>query len=162
MSNLKRKATSLDVSGPKKPKPTIDGSITSFFGAPKSSPPAVKFNKAKWVETLTPEQRDLLKLEIETLHESWLLHLKEEVVSSEFLELKRFLKREKEGGKTIFPPEEDIYSWWVVFSPLFCLGKSPSWSTKRFTHDISLSIASMGSANHTYIFIGPVTPLSTL
>jgi uracil-DNA glycosylase len=116
MSSLKRKATSTEASDPKKPKATINSSITSFFAAPKSSSlgggtPTVKFDKKKWVEKLTPEQRDLLKLEIETLHESWLAHLKDEVVSSDFLELKRFLRKEKTGGNKIFPPEQDIYSW---------------------------------------------------
>lgn len=61
---------------------------------------------------MTPEQKELLKLEIETLHESWLGALKEEVVSKEFLDLKRFLKRELETGKKVFPPSDDIYSWY--------------------------------------------------
>jgi uracil-DNA glycosylase len=133
--SLKRKATDLSASDTKKPK--ADGSITSFFGAPKASstsnginskvgsgvPPAApvatpKFNKAKWVEKLTPEQKELLKLEIDTLHESWLAHLKEEVVSDGFLELKRFLQREKSSGKTVFPPEADVYSWSVPITSL--------------------------------------------
>ncbi|KAH0536908.1 hypothetical protein FGG08_006246 [Glutinoglossum americanum] len=114
MSSLKRKAAPLDASDPKKPKSTVNSSITSFFSAPKSAggaAPRVKFDKKKWAEKLTPEQRELLKLEIETLDESWLAHLKDDVVSNDFLELKRFLKREKEAGKVIFPPEKDIYSW---------------------------------------------------
>jgi uracil-DNA glycosylase len=133
MSSLKRKATALEATAEaKKPKATIDGSITSFFGAPKSSSlgrgsassaMAVKFDKKKWAEGLTAEQRGLLKLEIETLDESWLAHLKEEVVSKEFLELKRFLKREKEAGKKIFPPEADVYSWWVGLFHRFVLGR---------------------------------------
>jgi len=76
-----------------------------------SSAKAIKFDKKKWAEGLTAEQRGLLKLEIETLDESWLAHLKEEVVSKEFLELKRFLRGEKEAGKKVFPPEGDVYSW---------------------------------------------------
>ncbi|KAI9786793.1 MAG: uracil DNA glycosylase [Peltula sp. TS41687] len=120
-SSLKRKATELAVANAKKPK--ADGSITSFFSVPKSadaankfsdagsSPPAPNFNKEKWVSSLTDEQRELLKLEIDTLHESWLAHLKEEVVKPSFLELKRFLKKELDAGKQIFPPQEDVYSW---------------------------------------------------
>ncbi|KAI9701844.1 MAG: uracil DNA glycosylase [Candelina mexicana] len=119
-TNLKRKAADFAAAGAKKPK--ADGSITSFFGAPKNvsttsstSPavptPVVKFDKARWLEKLTEEQKELLKLEIETLHESWLAHLKEEVLTKEFLDLKRFLKKEKEDGKTVFPPLEDVYSW---------------------------------------------------
>lgn len=122
--SLKRTANSLSApAGAKKTK--VNGSITSFFGAPKPkeresipshagaapSPPVTRFDKAKWVASLTEEQRSLLQLEIDTLDESWLAHLKEEVASPEFLNLKRFLKKEKESKQTIFPPEEDIYSW---------------------------------------------------
>jgi uracil-DNA glycosylase len=63
----------------------------------------------------------LLALEIGTLHESWLKELKDEVTSSSFLNLKRFLKAEHEAGKKIFPPAEDVYSWYIAsstFSPL--------------------------------------------
>jgi uracil-DNA glycosylase len=95
-------------------------SITSFFKAPKgasteSKPDSAssKFDKEAWVAKLTDEQKQLLKLEIDTLHESWLGHLKDELTKPEFLELKRFLKREAESGKTIFPPSGDVYSWCV-------------------------------------------------
>ena len=80
------------------------------------------FDKAKWVEKLTPEQKDLLALEIDTLDESWLAQLKDEVLSKDFLELKRFLKREHETGKKIFPPAPDVYSWYVhILLGLFIL-----------------------------------------
>ncbi|KAK5014206.1 uracil DNA glycosylase, partial [Cryomyces antarcticus] len=119
--SLKRKAVDLAAAKAKKPK--ANGSITSFFGAPKPNPatsstnadqpwPApAKFDKEAWIAKLTDEQKELLKLEIETLHESWLAHLKDEVVSKEFLALKRFLKSERESGKTVFPPMEEVYSW---------------------------------------------------
>ncbi|KAI9770992.1 MAG: uracil DNA glycosylase [Geoglossum simile] len=154
MSSLKRKAAALEAtSGAKKPKATIDGSITSFFGAPKSSSSSargsatsartVNFNKKKWVEGLTAEQRGLLKLEIETLDESWLAHLKDEVVSSEFLELKRFLKKEKESGKKVFPPEGDIYSW-SRYTPLHTvkvviLGQDPYHNNNQ-AHGLCFSV----------------------
>ncbi|EEY17605.1 uracil-DNA glycosylase [Verticillium alfalfae VaMs.102] len=120
-STLKRKAGDTPAASDAK-KPKQNGSITSFFGAPKPVPgaakaaaapevPAAKFDKAKWVAGLTPEQKDLLKLEIETLHESWLALLKDEVTSKEFLDLKRFLNRETEMGRKWFPPKEDVYSW---------------------------------------------------
>ncbi|KUL88924.1 hypothetical protein ZTR_03602 [Talaromyces verruculosus] len=120
--SLKRSANTSSPGAVKKPR--ANGSITSFFGAPKPKegastpkagapppPPTVKFNKEKWVSSLTAEQKELLQLEIDTLDESWLAHLKDEVVSPEFLNLKRFLKKEKESKATIFPPENDIYSW---------------------------------------------------
>ncbi|ROV93352.1 hypothetical protein VSDG_06873 [Cytospora chrysosperma] len=134
MSSVKRKATTQSAgSDPKKPKQ--NASITSFFGTPKTSPTAAangvksslagsspasagalesatpKFDKAKWVATLTDEQKQLLRLEIDTLDPSWLSHLKDEITTKEFLDLKRFLDREAAAGKKIFPPREDIYSW---------------------------------------------------
>lgn len=63
---------------------------------------------------LTPEQKELLSLEIETLHESWLAQLKDEMLTKEFLDLKRFLKAEKDAGQKVFPPEKEIYSWFVL------------------------------------------------
>lgn len=125
--SLKRKAQEAALNGAKKPK--ANGTLDSFFGPPKAvststkvngtsietvTAPPVKFDKEKWVAKLTAEQKELLKLEIETLHESWLVHLKEEITSKEFLELKRFLKREMEAKETIFPPMEDVYSWYVM------------------------------------------------
>lgn len=81
-----------------------------------------KFDKDKWVAKLTPEQKELLSLEIETLDESWLAQLKDEVLTKEFLDLKRFLKAEKDAGQKVFPPEKEIYSWFVL--PFFCFLKN--------------------------------------
>ncbi|MCJ1473344.1 uracil DNA glycosylase [Lambiella insularis] len=115
MASLKRKAVDLAAADAKKPK--ANASITSFFGVPPAAStgavplPAIKFDKDKWLAKLTDEQKELLKLEIETLHESWLAHLKDDVTTEKFLNLKRFLKKEQEAGKQIFPPLEDVYSW---------------------------------------------------
>lgn len=117
MASLKRKAADLAAADAKKPK--ANGSITSFFNAPKVASstsgavpaPAIKFDKEKWVAKLSDEQKELLKLEIDTLHESWLAHLKDDITTEKFLNLKRFLKKEKAAGKQIFPPLEDVYSW---------------------------------------------------
>ncbi|KAK4239078.1 uracil-DNA glycosylase-like protein [Achaetomium macrosporum] len=123
MSTLKRKAAAQAGAESKKTK---QGNIMSFFGAPKPSstsgnagksaasapePAGPKFDKAQWVASLTPEQRQLLQLEIDTLHESWLALLKDELVTKDFLELKRFLDRETAAGRKWFPPAEDVYSW---------------------------------------------------
>lgn len=123
MSAVKRKATELAAAEAKKPK--ANSSITSFFGAPKGNPstsstnpshpptdPApVTFDKAAWISNLNDSQRELLKLEIETLHDSWLAVLKDTLLTTKFLDLKRFLKSEGERGTKIFPPLEDVYSW---------------------------------------------------
>lgn len=117
---VKRKAGDEGADSAKKPK--ADASITSFFGAPKKAvdasdgaAPALskadKFNKEEWVKSLSEEQRELLKLEIDTLHDSWIPYLKDELTSPGFLGLKRFLKSEEDKGSKIFPPKEDIYSW---------------------------------------------------
>jgi uracil-DNA glycosylase len=136
--SLKRKAADTPTNDSKKPK--ANGSITSFFGPPKTAAastkaagtasekteppvPAVKWDKEAWVKKLTDEQKELLKLEIDTLDETWLKELREEVCSKEFLELKKFLQREKDQGKKVFPPLEDVYSWFVSPSlpPSFAL-----------------------------------------
>jgi uracil-DNA glycosylase len=134
MSTLKRKGDALTNGNDKKPK--ANGSITSFFTAPKptvggvsprsaSSPaaPAVKFDKQKWLDGLTAEQKQLLDLEIKTLDDSWLAHLKDDITTKEFLELKKFLERETKAGKKWFPPKEDVYSWLVLpsFTPTLYL-----------------------------------------
>ncbi|KAM4058430.1 uracil DNA glycosylase superfamily protein [Hirsutella rhossiliensis] len=116
MATLKRKSGSLANEGESK-KPKANGNIAAFFSTPKpktalqSPTPAVKFDKQAWMAGLTPEQKELLQLEIETLDESWLAHLKDEVTSREFLELKRFLDKETAAGKKWFPPKGDVYSW---------------------------------------------------
>lgn len=105
-------------------KPKVNASITSFFAAPKSSaaatsttsdstdvPPVSTFDREKWVSQLSKEVRELLAVEIAHLEDGWLSALKEEIVTEGFLELKRFLRREKDSGKTVYPPEAEIYSW---------------------------------------------------
>ncbi|KAM3557172.1 hypothetical protein MY1884_004674 [Beauveria asiatica] len=123
MSGLKRKASG-SVPAPELKKTKANGNIASFFGAvPRPAqtagaaslttapPPAAKFDKTKWLASLTPEQKKLLKLEIETMHESWLGLLKDDITTKEFLDLKKFLERETAAGKKWFPPQEDVYSW---------------------------------------------------
>jgi uracil-DNA glycosylase len=116
--SLKRKGSELPASDIKKPKG--NGSITSFFGAPKavsSSSTSSSWDKDAWVKKLSEEQKQLLSLEIGTLHESWLKELKDEITSESFLGLKRFLKTEAQSGKKIFPASQDVYSWSVCHLP---------------------------------------------
>lgn len=123
MATLKRKADlTAAANDPKKAKK--DSSLTSFFGqpkvvsssgkstdAPEAQGAAPNFDKEKWVATLSAEQKDLLKLEIDTLDPTWLAHLKDDITKPSFLDLKRFLKKEIDAKKTIFPPLEEVYSW---------------------------------------------------
>lgn len=116
--SLKRKAAAAATDASKKPKQ--NGSITAFFSAPKADPnappkqtaAAAKFDRDAWVAKLTDEQKELLQLELDTLHESWLPYLKDVLVTPQFLELKRFLKTELSSGKTVYPPMKDVYSWY--------------------------------------------------
>ena len=112
------------------PQPPSSIKTVSAFSSLGASAPAQKFDKKAWVEKLPQEHKDLLALEIHSLHETWLAVLKDEILTKEFLELKRFLKREKEAGKTIFPPAEDVYSWYL---PRYC-GFSPKLTSYRSRH----------------------------
>ncbi len=161
-TGIKRKATEIAASEAKKPK--ANASIESFFGKPKvvaktnaTAPDvpesAISFDKEKWLAKLTDEQKELLKLEIETLHESWLAYLKDEVTSKEFLNLKRFLKQEVESGKTVFPPMEDVYSWLV-----HCFHNS---LISRTSQPQSILPAHRKLANLSFPSPGPDTRLST-
>lgn len=118
-------ATTPDDASQKTTASTANVTPASIFTSAAAGPPppaeaaapVLKFDKGKWVEKLTPEQKDLLALEIASLDESWLAQLKDEIVTKDFLDLKRFLKREHESGKKIFPPAADVYSWYVYAIP---------------------------------------------
>ncbi|KAF8543860.1 uracil-DNA glycosylase-like protein [Trichophaea hybrida] len=141
MASLKRKAPASTENTVKKAR-----SITSFF-TPKPSPsgsssnaPSSRFDKAAWISSLTPEQKKLLTLEIETMHESWLAALKDELVSDGFLRLKRFLENEK---GTVYPPRNEIYSW-SRYCPLntvkvVILGQDPYHGSNQ-AHGLSFSV----------------------
>lgn len=135
MSTLKRKAAN-QAAGNDAKKAKQNGNIMSFFAAPKPAAgagaaskagassstsaadlAASKFDKQKWVDGLTPEQRELLQLEIDTLDVSWLALLKDEILTKEFLDLKRWLARETREKRTWFPPQEDVYSWYFPPRP---------------------------------------------
>ncbi|KAF2155393.1 uracil-DNA glycosylase [Myriangium duriaei CBS 260.36] len=70
-----------------------------------------KFDKEAWAAKLTPEQRGLLQLELDTLDETWFAALKDELLKPSFLALKKFLREEHVRGAKIFPPAPDVYSW---------------------------------------------------
>ena len=86
----------------------------------------VPFDIEAWAKKLNDEQKDLLGLEIATLHESWFKELKDDLLSKEFLDLKRFLKKEHEAKKQIFPPAGDVYSWFVFLLSLHIFNSSCS------------------------------------
>ncbi|KAI0909218.1 uracil-DNA glycosylase [Ustulina deusta] len=144
MSSVKRKADAAAAEASKKAK--MDRSITSFFGPPKtaaggrggvaapanapaSGNPASRFDKAKWVATLTAEQKKHLALEINTMDPSWLALLKDEIVKPEFIALKKFIETEVRSRQDVFPPSDDVYSWsrYTPFHTVKCviIGQDP-------------------------------------
>lgn len=128
--------------------------ITSFFQKTKASKVAdVKantgdgshgsFDKQKWIDSLTTEQKELLQLEIDTMDISWLAALHEELTKPYFLKLKSFLASEKKANKTIFPPEKDIYSW-SYLTPIdkvsvICCGQDPYHNYNQ-AHGLAFSV----------------------
>src|SRR6266576_2208807 len=81
--------------------------ITSFFQGTGGTAiaPVVKFAKDAWAATLTESQKRLLRLELETMHVSWLAELKDVLITPQFLSLKEFLEKEKKEKRTVFPAE---------------------------------------------------------
>ncbi|BFZ61442.1 uracil DNA glycosylase [Saitoella coloradoensis] len=121
--SAKRKAASA-ISASVDAKKSKQSSLSSFFGAAPTSPAKVTvkapttapdsnapFDKDRWVDSLSEKNKELLDLEIKTLHISWFSALHGEFTKPYFLKLKEFLKQERENRKRIFPPEEDVYSW---------------------------------------------------
>ena len=104
----KRKAPAGVDQNPKKSR-----AITSFFQGTggRATAPVIKFDKDAWAKTLTESQKRLLRLELETMHVSWLAELKDVLVTPQFLSLKEFLEREKKEKRIVYPAEADIYSW---------------------------------------------------
>lgn len=101
------------------------------------------FDTEKWALSLSPDTRELLELEIGTLHESWLAVLHNELTKPYFLQLKRFLQGQKKASKTVFPPEKDIYSWshYTPLSNIKCLvlGQDP-YHNHNQAHGLAFSV----------------------
>lgn len=99
------------------------------------------FNKEEWIKSLSEEERELLDLEIRTLHITWLVFLHKTITKPYFLELKKYLK--SQNGKTVFPKEEDIYSW-SYLTPLpnvrcLILGQDP-YHNHNQAHGLAFSV----------------------
>lgn len=166
MSSLKRKASGTTAE-PDVKKSKANGNIASFFGAaPKPAQnssgapggamapaPATKFDKEKWLAGLTDEQKKLLKLEIDTMHDSWLSLLKDDITTKEFLDLKKFLDRETAAGKKWFPPAEDVYSWYALLLPRIFATIYYKYANIRpiglATHPSTMSRSSSSARTHT-------------
>ncbi|KAG7451075.1 uracil-DNA glycosylase [Guyanagaster necrorhizus] len=92
------------------------GKVTKGFGVQKLN--SIPFSMSAFQESLTDEQRGLLRLECEAMGKSWLKLLKDEIKKPYFLSLKQFLREEGVRGINdsplplkVYPPPKDIYSW---------------------------------------------------
>lgn len=66
--------------------------------------------KKEFIDNLTPDLRQLLQLEIDTMGDDWFVALRGEFVKPYFRDLKSFIVKEQQTQK-VFPPANDIYSW---------------------------------------------------
>ncbi|KAK0193695.1 uracil-DNA glycosylase-like protein [Armillaria mellea] len=92
------------------------GIVVKGFGVQRLN--SIPFSMSGFQESMTDEQRDLLRLECEAMGKSWLKLLKDEIKKPYFLSLKRFLWEEGVRGihdtpspLKVYPPPKDIYSW---------------------------------------------------
>ncbi|CDS13047.1 hypothetical protein LRAMOSA05231 [Lichtheimia ramosa] len=117
-SNNKRPLEDKNESTAKKPA-TRQASLLSMF---KPKVVVEKDVQALGVKTSTRKpidlfpdmddaMKELLDLELTTMQYDWFKALKPEFTKPYFIQLKKFLKAEKEAKKTIFPPAPQIYSW---------------------------------------------------
>lgn len=108
-SQLENSAVDANESSPVSPQMTIPQKMTQLdYNAYCAR---YDFDKLSWIRGLNQEERDLLRTEINYLHISWLVFLHKELTKPYFLNLKRFLKQQGDLRKTVFPPENQIYSW---------------------------------------------------
>ncbi|KAF7722003.1 hypothetical protein EC973_003786 [Apophysomyces ossiformis] len=89
------------------------------------------------------ETLELLDLEIKTLRYEWLKALRPELTKPYFIQLKKFLKAEKDAKKTIYPPPNDIYSWSNLTPPshvkVVILGQDPYHNVNQ-AHGLCFSV----------------------
>ncbi|KAJ2730773.1 uracil DNA glycosylase [Coemansia sp. BCRC 34962] len=62
-------------------------------------------------EDLPSKDRGILSLEYSTIDPSWLKRLKGELAKPYFQSLKQFLLAEASAKKTVYPADQDVYSW---------------------------------------------------
>ncbi|RDB26085.1 Uracil-DNA glycosylase [Hypsizygus marmoreus] len=111
----------------KKIKLTASGSASNSSSSTMMSRPmvlglqrlnSIPFSLKSYQESLTPEQRELLRLECEVMGKSWLKVLKDEIRKPYFIALKKFLWKEGVRGPDdspatlkVYPAPRNIYAW---------------------------------------------------
>ena len=98
-------ARALTTSPPPKKARTTSPSRVIPIASTSVSPPLSTFSRAAFIDRLSTaspngatSEKDLLELECQTLDESWLAMLQDEIRKSYFLDLKRFLWKEGVRG----------------------------------------------------------------
>ncbi|RGB42076.1 uracil-DNA glycosylase-like protein, partial [Rhizophagus diaphanus] len=107
---IKRKISSASINNSKKQKvsASVQSSLSSFV---KSQPRNQTITSETLLDKIKDENKELLSLEIKTMNSEWLKGLSDVIQKPYFIELKKYLQREKDNNKKIFPPEPEIYSW---------------------------------------------------
>ncbi|KAH9178416.1 uracil-DNA glycosylase-like protein [Lactarius sanguifluus] len=99
-------------------KPTVIGTQSSGGSPNLQALNSIPFSLNEYIDSLTDDQKRLLKLECETMGKSWLKVLKDEIKKPYFITLKQFLWKEGVCGPddsaenlNIYPAPRNIYSW---------------------------------------------------
>ncbi|PPR02630.1 hypothetical protein CVT24_002201 [Panaeolus cyanescens] len=102
--------------GAKKPSGAVATGASSSSILPKLN--AIPFSMVSYVNSMSDEEKSLLKLECEVMGKSWLKVLKDEIRKPYFLTLKRFLLKQgvhstedTPPNVKVYPPPKWIYSW---------------------------------------------------
>ncbi|KAI8086312.1 uracil-DNA glycosylase-like protein [Halteromyces radiatus] len=99
---------------------------------------------AKLFDGLDDETKNLLHLEMTTMHQEWLKVLRPELTKPYFIKLKKYLKQELLNKQVIYPPAKDIYSWSNYTPPsnikVVIIGQDPYHGPKQ-AHGLCFSVA---------------------
>lgn len=125
-----------------KAAPKVASASAASATAANTFTPA-NFEKSAWIDSLKPEVKDLLEVEIDNIHPSWLPHVHKEVTKPTFLSLKKYLAGEYKKNINIFPPKQDIYSW-TRLTPfdkikVIIIGQDP-YHGKNQAHGLAFSV----------------------
>ncbi|ORZ21120.1 uracil-DNA glycosylase-like protein [Absidia repens] len=124
--------------------PTVTGKADTDGSHHGDSSFSIDDNKSLF-EGLDDETKNLLFLEMTTMHYDWLKVLKPELTKPYFLKVKRtYLKQELLDKKVIYPPAKDIYSWTNYTLPsnvkVVILGQDPYHGPNQ-AHGLCFSVA---------------------
>ncbi|KAG6844967.1 hypothetical protein H0H87_002081 [Tephrocybe sp. NHM501043] len=110
MKKLKLTASGVSTSS------SLKSSGSQVFGLAKLN--SIPFSMSTYQESLTEDQKGLLRLECEVMGKSWLKLLKDEIKKPYFIALKKFLWEEGVRGPNnssptlrIYPAPRNIYAW---------------------------------------------------